>query len=97
MLSDGETVSSPIVNEQPPYILRRCFDVKIIILVFSSFSFSMRSATHRLNSQIEYMSRLAVSTWSPGVAGLYDAYIIENRRHIYGILSNVFLISASFG
>ena len=34
MQCDDETVSSPIVKEQPPYTLKWCFDVKIIVLVF---------------------------------------------------------------
>ena len=74
MRSDGETVPSPVVKEQHPYVLRWCFDVKIIILVLSSFNFNMCNAIHCLTSAIQSVSRLAVSTWSPGVAGLYDAY-----------------------
>ena len=57
----------------------------------------MRNAIYRLSSSIQHVSRVALSTWSPGVAGLYDAYLIDSRRHIDDILWYVFLISAALG
>ena len=55
----------------------------IIIVVFSSFNFSMCNAIHRLSSPTQSVSRLAVSTWSPGVAGLYDAYNWMLSTYLY--------------
>ena len=42
----------------------------------------MRSAFHCMTSPIQSVNRLAVSKWSPGVAGLYDAYSFMSSEYL---------------
>ena len=46
----------------------------------------MCNAIHRLTSPIQYVSRLAVSTWWPGVAGLYDAYNWMSSAYLWDFI-----------